>query len=80
MSNQQEKNQKKRDQNPLKTYAKYSSIGFQMLAIVLLAVFGGMKLDDWVEGIQFPLFTLLLSIFGIALAIYHAIKDFIRFK
>ena len=80
MSNQKERNQKKRDQNPLKTYAKYSSIGFQMLAIILLAVFGGMKLDDWIEGIQFPLFTLLLSVLGVVIAIYHAIKDFIHFK
>ena len=39
-----------------------------------------MKLDEWVESIGFPLFTLVLSIGGVVLAIYFAIKDFIHFK
>ena len=51
-----------------------------MLVIILLAVFGGMKLDDWVTGIDFPLFTLLGAVVGVALGIYYAIKDFIKFK
>jgi len=51
-----------------------------MLTIILLGVFGGMKLDEWVESIGFPLFTLVLSIGGVVLAIYFAIKDFIHFK
>jgi len=51
-----------------------------MLTIILLGVFGGMKLDEWLESIDFPLFTLVLSIGGVVLAIYFAIKDFIRFK
>ena len=75
-----QKTSKTRGQNPLKEYAKYSHIGFQMLTIILLGVFGGLKLDEWVESIGFPLFTLILSIGGVVLAIYFAIKDFIRFK
>jgi len=51
-----------------------------MLVIILLAVFGGMKLDDWVTGINFPLFTLLGAIVGVALGVYYAIKDVIKFK
>jgi len=51
-----------------------------MMVIILGAVFGGIKLDDWVTQMDFPLFTLLFSIIGIVLAIYIAIKDFIRFK
>jgi len=49
-----------------------------MMAIILLAVFGGMKLDDWVQGIDFPLFTLLGAIVGVALGIYYAIRDFTK--
>lgn len=80
-NNQKEnKRENKKDTNPLREYAKYSALGFQMLVIILLAVFGGMKLDEWVSGIHFPLFTLLGAILGVALGIYYAIKDFIKFK
>ncbi|MFO8128308.1 MAG: AtpZ/AtpI family protein [Bacteroidales bacterium] len=65
--------------NHLKNYGKYSSIALQMLVIILLGVFGGYKLDEWINT-GFPVFTLLLSIISVALAIYVAIKDFIKFK
>jgi F0F1-type ATP synthase assembly protein I len=48
-----------------------------MIAIVLAGVFGGIKLDEWLEW-KFPLFTILLSILGIFVAIYFAIKDFLK--
>ncbi len=51
-----------------------------MLVIILLAVFGGMKLDEWVTDIDFPLFALLGAIIGVALSLYYAVKDFIKFK
>jgi hypothetical protein len=48
-----------------------------MIIIVLAGVFGGIELDK-ITGIGFPLFTLLLSILGVILAIYYAIKDFLK--
>ena len=45
----------------LDNYAKYSSIGFQMLAIILLGVFGGLKLDQWLH-LKAPVFTVIFSI------------------
>ena len=67
----------KKEKKALKAYGKYSSIAFQMLVIILAGVFGGRELDKWVEW-QFPVFTLILSILGVFLAIYTVIKDFIR--
>jgi F0F1-type ATP synthase assembly protein I len=61
----------------LDSYAKYSSIGFQMLAIILIGVFGGIKLDQWLE-LNIPVFTIILSILSVILAIYYAVKDLIR--
>jgi F0F1-type ATP synthase assembly protein I len=78
--NRNSKKEEKKTTSPLREYAKYSSLGFQMLFIILLGVWGGMKLDDWAEGMNFPLFTLLGAIVGVALGIYYAIKDFIKFK
>ncbi len=66
------------DSNPaLKNYAKYSSIAVQMLAIILFGVFGGLKLDEWVSW-EFPVFTLVLSIFSVVLAIYYVTRDFLK--
>jgi hypothetical protein len=49
----------------------------QMGIIVLAGAFGGIKLDKLLE-LKIPVFTLLLSILGVVLAIYIAIKDFLK--
>lgn len=67
----------KKKKKYLDSYARYSSIGFQMLAIILLGVFGGVKLDQWLK-LGVPVFTIILSILSVVLAIYYAIKDFLR--
>ena len=68
------KNQKKK---ALNNYAKYSSIAFQMLFIILLGVFGGFKLDEWLN-LSYPVFTVLLSIVSVILAIYYVVKDLLK--
>ena len=77
MSESKEQNSKIKNKKALKDYAKYSAIGFQMLAIILIGIFGGMKLDQVITGIRFPLFTMILSILSVVFATYYAIKDFI---
>ena len=63
----------------LNNYARYSSIAFQMLVIILIGVFGGVKLDEWINT-GFPIFTVLLSIVSVFLAIYQVTKDFLKNK
>jgi len=74
----QPKDQKK-NLSSLSSYAKYSSIAFQMIAIILLGVFGGIKLDQVIK-MEFPLFTVLFTILAVIFSIYYAIKDLIRMK
>ena len=62
---------------PLESYARYSSLAFQMFAIIGLGIFGGVKLDQWLK-VGFPVFTVLLSIISVAAAIYTAVKDLLR--
>lgn len=57
---------------------KYTGIGFQMLAIIGIGVFGGIKLDQWLHTPK--VFTIILSLLSIFAAIYVAIKDFIKPK
>ena len=70
----QEKNQ---GNNGLHEYARYTGLGVQMLVIILATVWGGIKLDK-LFGLQTPVFTVILSLFGVLAAIYTAVKDFIK--
>ena len=49
--------QKKGKKSPLQAYAEYSALGMELVAIVLVCVFIGVKLDQWVEALKFPLFN-----------------------
>lgn len=61
----------------LDNYAKYSSLGLQMLVIILAGTWGGTRLDRLTQW-KFPIFTLVLSLAAVVLAIYTAVKDFIK--
>jgi hypothetical protein len=50
-----------------------------MLVIILLGVFGGIKLDEYLE-LNFPVFTLIFTVLAVILAIYYTIKDASRKK
>lgn len=77
--NNPHKNQKKKRKENLNDVAKYSTMSFQMIAIILLGVFGGKKLDTIIH-IEFPIFTVVLTIVSVILSVYFAIKDLIRFN
>jgi F0F1-type ATP synthase assembly protein I len=74
-----EKEEKQRIEKPMKEYARYSGIGFQMIATILIALFAGIKLDKWLE-MKFPLFTLILTLLGVGIAMYVVIKEFVKKK
>jgi hypothetical protein len=48
-----------------------------MSGIILVAVWGGQKLDK-LTGWHTPVFTIVLSLLGVFASIYIAIKDFIK--
>jgi ATP synthase protein I len=78
---QKEKNrknpEKNRESNGLKDYARYTGLGIQMVVIILITVWGGIKLDK-LFLLETPVFTIILSLLGVFAAIYTAIKDFIK--
>ncbi len=61
----------------LKDFGKYSGLAFQMIAIILVTTWGGIKLDK-LMGFNKPVFTIILSLLGVFAAIYTAVKDFIK--
>ena len=61
----------------LDNYTRYSSIAFQMLVIILAGVFGGMKLDQWLN-LKIPVFTIVLSVLAVILSIYTVTRDLMK--
>jgi F0F1-type ATP synthase assembly protein I len=61
----------------LDNYARYSSIAFQMLVIILIGVFGGIKLDEWLK-LTIPVFTIVFSILAVSLSIYTVTRDLLK--
>jgi ATP synthase protein I len=61
----------------IQDFARYSGLAFQMIGIILITVWGGVKLDK-LTGWHTPVFTIVLSLLGVFAAIYTAIKDFIK--
>jgi len=69
--------EKNQENDGLKNYARYTALGFQMIIIILVSVWGGIKLDK-LSGFANPVFTVILSLLGVFAAIYAAVKDFIK--
>ncbi|REJ80945.1 MAG: hypothetical protein DWQ44_04205 [Bacteroidetes bacterium] len=75
MPTNQEKSPRRKQ--PDFSYMKYAAMGTQMLIIIGLGVFGGYHLDKYLE-FEIPIFTLVLSLLSVAVAIYISIKDFLK--
>lgn len=57
-------------------FAKYSNLALEMGAIIFVFVFGGTKLDMWINP-ENKTFTIILSLVGVFVALFVALKDFI---
>jgi len=65
--------QKKRQLN---SYARYSGMGLQMLVIIMIGVFGGYKLDEWLK--TGPLLIIIFSLLSVIISIYSVTRNFLR--
>ncbi len=65
---------KRGDKDRLRIIAKYTSAAFQMGIIILLGALGGKRLDDYMDN-EFKVWTLVLTIVAVAVALYYFIKD-----
>lgn len=69
----------KKNNHPFKEYLRYSTLGFELLVVILLFVGIGYGLDHWLET-QKPWFLLACSLLGCALAMYFLIRAFTKKK
>ena len=77
MTDHKEHHPKKSKQKPinrLNAYAKFSGVAFQMIAIIGLGTYGGVKLDEKYPN-EHSLFTIILSLLSVAIAMYYVIRQ-----
>jgi len=60
----------------LDDFIRYSSLAFEMIAIMGIGTFAGFKIDQWMD-LQFHAFTLVFMVLSVVGAIYHAIRKFL---
>ncbi len=73
----QKKRTENKDNNSVKSFARYTGIAVQMIVIIGIMTFAGVKLDER-RGAETPVFTLILSLLGVFAAIYTAIRDLLK--
>jgi len=61
-------------ENPFGTYAKYSGVVVQMIVIIGLGTYGGVKLDETFSNDR-HWFALLCSLASVGIAMYVVIKQ-----
>ena len=74
---QKKKNPKNLRNKGIRDFARYSGMAFQMLGIILVTTWGGIKLDELLE-LKTPVFTIILSLLGVFAALYTVLRDFIK--
>ncbi|MEM9672020.1 MAG: AtpZ/AtpI family protein [Cyclobacteriaceae bacterium] len=65
---------KKPNHEQFSAYVKYSGLAFQMIAVMGLAVWGGMRLDDYLEN-RFPIFVVVFGLLAFASSLYVLIRS-----
>jgi ATP synthase protein I len=71
------KNPSQKKQEPdrqINQYIRYSGLGFQMLAAVLIGVWLGVKTDHWL-GMKYPVFTIIFIILSIISSLLILIRS-----
>jgi hypothetical protein len=66
----------KKQEKPLNKFARFSGIGFQMIAIIAFGTFVGVKLDEKYPN-EKNLFTLSFSLGSVIISILYVIRQII---
>lgn len=61
------------------SFIKYAGLGFQMLAVIGVFTFLGHKIDDKRNSTQ-PLFTAILGLIGVIVALYQVVRSLTKNK
>lgn len=65
---------KQKRNSKISGYARFSGIAFQMIVIILLGTYGGMKLDERYPN-EYSVFTIICSLLAVGISMYFVIKQ-----
>lgn len=71
------KQRNQRNKNKFDEFIRYTSLGFEMMAIIALGTFGGYKIDQWMNN-EFKGFTLGLMILSVVISIIYGIRNILK--
>ena len=63
--------------NRFDNFIRYSSLGFEMMAIIGIFTYAGYKIDQWLKN-EFRITTLVLMIFSVIIAILYGVKGLLK--
>lgn len=69
----------KKYKSKIDDFIRYSSLGFEMMAIIGVFTFGGFKIDQWMKN-QFKGITLGLMILSVIIAVIYATRNLLKRK
>ena len=72
-------NQQNNNKNKIDNFIRYSSLAFEMMAIIGGGTFFGFKIDQWMNN-EFKSFTLGLMILSVIGAILYGTKNLLKRK
>ncbi len=70
-------NRKNPYKNKFDNFIRYSSLGFEMMVIIVTGTFCGYKIDQWMKN-EFKGFTLGLMILSVIIAIVYATRNLLK--
>ncbi|MCK3683730.1 AtpZ/AtpI family protein [Maribellus sp. YY47] len=71
--------QSNKSKNTFDNFVRYSSLGFEMMAIIGGFTFLGYKIDQWMKN-DFKGFTLTLAILSVIVAIVYGTRSLLKKK
>jgi len=66
-----------KDKKKFDDFIRYSSLGFEMIAIIAIGTFGGYKIDQWLDH-EFKSFTLVLMVVSVILSILYGVRNLLK--
>lgn len=71
------KPQNRKNKNKFDDFIRYSSLAFEMMAMIALGTYGGYKIDQWMNN-EFKGFTLGLMVLSVIGSVVYATRKILK--
>jgi F0F1-type ATP synthase assembly protein I len=71
------KNQFRKNKNRFDAFIRYSSLGFEMMTMIVLGTFLGYKIDQWMNN-NFRWFTLVLMVLSVIGSVVYFVRKLLK--